>query len=61
MNELVRLTDGVHSVPIKQLLKDQFGFRHDFLGIAGLVVVGFCVLFAATFAFAIRFFNFQRR
>ncbi|KAI3468284.1 hypothetical protein Pfo_024947 [Paulownia fortunei] len=61
MNELVRLTDGVHSAPIKQLLKDQFGFRHDFLGIAGLVVVCFCVLFASTFAFAIKFFNFQRR
>ncbi|GFP80329.1 hypothetical protein PHJA_000176300 [Phtheirospermum japonicum] len=61
MNELVKLTDGVQAAPIKQLLKHQFGFRHDFLGVAGFVVVGFCVLFAATFAFAIRFFNFQRR
>ncbi|KAL6524145.1 ABC transporter G member 32 [Orobanche minor] len=61
MNELVKLTNGIESVPIKQLLKHQFGFRHDFLGIAGLVVVGFCLVFAATFAFAIRFFNFQRR
>ncbi|CAA0810621.1 ABC transporter G family member 32 [Striga hermonthica] len=61
MNGLVKLTDGVNYVPIKQLLKNQFGFRHDFLGIAGIVVVGFCALFAATFAFAIRFFNFQRR
>ncbi|KAK6119467.1 hypothetical protein DH2020_046795 [Rehmannia glutinosa] len=61
MSELVRLTDGVHSVPIKQLLKHQFGFRHDFLGVAGVVVVGFGLLFASTFAFAIRFFNFQRR
>lgn len=61
MNELVKLTDGVQTMPIKQLLKDQFGFRHDFLGIAGLVVVGFCVLFAGTFAFAIKSFNFQRR
>ncbi|KAL0330278.1 UNVERIFIED_CONTAM: ABC transporter G family member 32 [Sesamum radiatum] len=61
VNESVRLTDGVHSMPIKQLLKHQFGFRHDFLGIAGLVVVGFCALFAVTFAFAIKSFNFQRR
>ncbi|KAL9176954.1 hypothetical protein ABFS82_01G027200 [Erythranthe guttata] len=61
MNELVKLSDGVNSVPIKQLLKSQFGFRHDFLSIAGLMVVGFCVVFAGTFAFAIRFFNFQRR
>ncbi|KAL0312045.1 UNVERIFIED_CONTAM: ABC transporter G family member 32 [Sesamum radiatum] len=61
VDESVGLTDGVHSMPIKQLLKHQFGFRHDFLGIAGLVVVGFCVLFAVTFAFAIKSFNFQRR
>ncbi|KAL2236963.1 ABC transporter G family member 32 isoform X2 [Sesamum indicum] len=61
VDESVRLTDGVHSMPIKQLLKHQFGFRHDFLGIAGIVVVGFCVLFAVTFAFSIKSFNFQRR
>ncbi|KAH6783734.1 pleiotropic drug resistance 4 [Perilla frutescens var. hirtella] len=61
MNDLVRLTDGVSSMPIKQLLKDQFGFRHDFLGVAGLVVAGFCLVFAATFSFAIKHFNFQRR
>ncbi|CAI9755629.1 unnamed protein product [Fraxinus pennsylvanica] len=34
INESVKLADGVHSVPVKQLLKDQFGFRHDFLGVA---------------------------
>lgn len=61
MDELVRLSDGVNSMPIKQLLRHQFGFRHDFLGVAGLVVAGFCILFASTFAFAIKFFNFQRR
>ncbi|KAL3650869.1 ABC transporter G member 32 [Castilleja foliolosa] len=61
MNELVKLTDGVQAVPIKQLLKNQFGFTHEFLGVADFVVVGFCVVFAATFAFAIKFFNFQRR
>ncbi|KAL8521952.1 hypothetical protein ACS0TY_012197 [Phlomoides rotata] len=61
MNELVRLSDGVNSMPIKQLLKHQFGFRHDFLGVAGLVVASFCLLFAATSAFAIKSFNFQRR
>ncbi|PIN08051.1 Pleiotropic drug resistance proteins (PDR1-15), ABC superfamily [Handroanthus impetiginosus] len=61
LNELVKLTDGVNSMPIKQLLKDQFGFRHEFLGVAGIVVVGFCLIFAVTFAFAIKSFNFQRR
>ncbi|XP_051137169.1 ABC transporter G family member 32-like isoform X2 [Andrographis paniculata] len=61
VTDTVKLADGVEEVRIKQLLKDQFGFRHDFLGVAGIVVVGFCVLFGVTFAFAIRFFNFQRR
>lgn len=61
VNELVKLADGGQSVPIKQLLKDQFGYRHDFLGVAGIAVVGFCVLFAVIFAFAIKSFNFQRR
>lgn len=61
IDESVKLADGVHSVPVKQLLEDQFGFRHDFLGIAGIAVVGFCIMFAVTFAFAIKFLNFQRR
>ncbi|KAK1305959.1 putative pleiotropic drug resistance protein 7 [Acorus calamus] len=31
-----------------------FGFKHDFLGVVGLAVVGFAVLFAFVFAFAIK-------
>ncbi|OVA12179.1 ABC transporter-like [Macleaya cordata] len=61
VNEHVKLSDGVHSVPISHFLREVFGFRHDFLGIAGFVVVGFCVLFATIFAFAVKSFNFQRR
>ncbi|KAK1259793.1 putative pleiotropic drug resistance protein 7 [Acorus gramineus] len=38
-----------------------FGFKHDFLGVVGLAVVGFAVLFAFVFAFAIKVLNFQRR
>ncbi|XP_057799463.1 ABC transporter G family member 32-like [Salvia miltiorrhiza] len=61
MGDPVRLSDGVNTLPVKELLKDQFGFRHDFLSLAALVVAGFCALFAATFAVAIKYFNFQRR
>ncbi|KAF8393306.1 hypothetical protein HHK36_021547 [Tetracentron sinense] len=61
MDELVKLSDGVHSVPIKQLLEDQLGYRHDFLVISGIAVVGFCVFFAVIFAYAIKSLNFQRR
>ncbi|KAG6387951.1 hypothetical protein SASPL_153147 [Salvia splendens] len=57
----VRLSDGVNTLPVKQLLKDQYGFRHDFLTLAAFVVAGFCAIFAATFAVAIKYLNFQRR
>ncbi|PSR91810.1 ABC transporter G family member 32 like [Actinidia chinensis var. chinensis] len=61
VEEPVKLSDGIQSMPIKKLLEDQFGYRHEFLGIAAIVVVAFCLLFAVTFAFAIKSFNFQRR
>ncbi|XP_051148620.1 ABC transporter G family member 32 [Andrographis paniculata] len=60
-DELVKLSDGVHSMSRKVLVKDVFGFRHDFVGLAGVMVVGFAVLFAVIFAFSIKSFNFQRR
>ncbi|KAL5729441.1 ABC transporter G member 32 [Ranunculus cassubicifolius] len=59
--ELVKLSDGVNSVPIKQLLRNVYGFKHEFLGFAGVMVTTFCVLFAVVYAFAIKSFNFQRR
>ncbi|KAF6166988.1 hypothetical protein GIB67_030681 [Kingdonia uniflora] len=57
----VKLSDGVNSVEIRKLLRHLFGFRHDYLGIAGLMVVSFCAMFAVIFAYAIKSFNFQRR
>ncbi|KAL3335028.1 hypothetical protein AABB24_031317 [Solanum stoloniferum] len=61
VNEHLRLADGVHTVSIKRFIKEQFGYRQEFLGTAGVAVIGFCIIFAVTFAFAIKFFNFQRR
>ncbi|XP_043695113.1 pleiotropic drug resistance protein 1-like [Telopea speciosissima] len=46
---------------VQEFLSSYFGFRHDFLGVVAIVVVGFNVLFAFVFAFAIKAFNFQRR
>ncbi|KAL5771311.1 hypothetical protein ACOSP7_015465 [Xanthoceras sorbifolium] len=60
-DRLVKLSDGIHSVPIRQLLRKVFGFRHDFLGIAGAMVVIFATFFAMIFAFAIKSFKFQKR
>nr|XP_009609403.1 ABC transporter G family member 32-like [Nicotiana tomentosiformis] len=60
-DRLVKLSDGIQSVPIKLLVKTVFGYRHDFIGIAGFLVVSFSVLFAVIFAYAIKSFNFQKR
>ncbi|KAB1209191.1 ABC transporter G family member 32 [Morella rubra] len=60
-NRPVKLSDGLHQVTVRQLVKEVFGYRHDFLGVAGIMVVGFCMFFAVIFAFAIKAFNFQRR
>ncbi|CAA0839395.1 ABC transporter G family member 32 [Striga hermonthica] len=57
----VKLSDGVHVLSTRLLVKNVFGFRHDFIGIAGFMTVGFCFLFSLIFAFAIKSFNFQRR
>ena len=46
---------------VEQFLDDYFGFKHDFLGVVAVVVVGFTVLFLFTFGLAIKAFNFQRR
>ncbi|MCL7029383.1 hypothetical protein MKW94_012888 [Papaver nudicaule] len=48
-------------VTVEFFMKDYFGFERDFQPVVAVVVVGFTVLFAFIFAFAIRTFNFQRR
>ncbi|KAF8365226.1 hypothetical protein HHK36_032758 [Tetracentron sinense] len=48
-------------VAVEDFLRSHFGFRHDFLGVVSVVIVGFPVIFAFVFAFSIRTFNFQRR
>ncbi|CAL5339358.1 unnamed protein product [Camellia sinensis] len=60
-NQLVKLSDGVHSMSTGLLVKEVFGFRHDFLGIAAFMVVFFCMFFAVIFAYAIKSLNFQKR
>ncbi|WOL09018.1 ABC transporter G family member 31 isoform X1 [Canna indica] len=55
------LSDGIHTMSIKLFLDDHFGFRHEFLGVVAVMVVGFCVIFAMVFALAIKYLNFQRR
>ncbi|URE18251.1 Plant PDR ABC transporter associated [Musa troglodytarum] len=44
----MNLSDGIHSVSIKLFLKHHFGFRHEFLGVVAVMVVGFCIIFAVS-------------
>ncbi|CAN6681111.1 unnamed protein product [Malus baccata var. baccata] len=43
-DSLVKLADGIQKMPVRQLLEVGFGYKHDFLGVAGIAVVGFCVI-----------------
>lgn len=46
---------------IREFVRDYFGFKHDFIGLAAGVMVGFVVLFAFVFAYGVKALNFQRR
>lgn len=46
---------------VEEFIRDYFGFRFDFVGYVGLILVGLTMIFAFIFAFSIRTFNFQKR
>ncbi|CAK7353518.1 unnamed protein product [Dovyalis caffra] len=46
---------------VEDFVRNYFDFRHDFVGICAIVIVGIPVLFAFNFALSIKVFNFQRR
>lgn len=52
---------GTGDVPLKLLLKEGWGFDHDFLPYVAVAHVGWVVLFFLVFAYGIKFLNFQRR
>ncbi|KAL1098918.1 hypothetical protein V6Z11_D05G129800 [Gossypium hirsutum] len=58
INEL--LEDG-NNETVKQYLRNNYGFRHDYLGLVAAVIMSFAVLFGTIFAVAIKMLNFQRR
>ncbi|GMI89506.1 ATP-binding cassette G38, pleiotropic drug resistance 10 [Hibiscus trionum] len=46
---------------VAQFLVDYFGFRHDWLWLVSVVLIGFTLTFASVFAFSMKFLNFQKR
>lgn len=46
---------------IKAYVRNHFGYHTDFMPVVAIVLVGWSVFFAITFAFCIRTLNFQQR
>ncbi|KAJ9688543.1 hypothetical protein PVL29_014280 [Vitis rotundifolia] len=46
---------------VAEYMRNYFGYRHDFLGVVCMVLIGFNVLFASVFAFSMKALNFQKR
>ncbi|PKA46824.1 Pleiotropic drug resistance protein 12 [Apostasia shenzhenica] len=60
LNDMIRVP-GQGKQPIKTYVEEHFGYHTDFMGAVAVVLVGFCIFFAFTFAFCIRTLNFQQR
>ncbi|KAJ3701263.1 hypothetical protein LUZ61_004968 [Rhynchospora tenuis] len=50
-----------NGVSIKDYIRNYFGYRHSFLPAVAVVVIGYALLFASAFAYAIKTLNFQKR
>ncbi|XP_019101287.1 PREDICTED: ABC transporter G family member 34-like [Camelina sativa] len=59
-DSIVHIT-GVGDTSLKTLLKDGFGFEHDFLPVVAVVHIGWILVFLFVFAYGIKFLNFQKR
>ncbi|XP_019078624.1 ABC transporter G family member 39 isoform X2 [Vitis vinifera] len=49
------------SETVAEYMRNYFGYRHDFLGVVCMVLIGFNVLFASVFAYSMKALNFQKR
>ncbi|XP_052143846.1 ABC transporter G family member 40 isoform X1 [Oryza glaberrima] len=56
----VSVPGGIH-VAMSQILEDNVGVRHDFLGYVILAHFGFMAAFVLIFGYSIKFLNFQKR
>ncbi|XP_078165731.1 ABC transporter G family member 36-like isoform X2 [Carex rostrata] len=55
-----QMDDGTQQL-VKDYVESYFGFKHDFLPVVAVVILGFVVLFSFLFGFSILKFNFQKR
>ncbi|KAF3334920.1 pleiotropic drug resistance protein 3-like isoform X2 [Carex littledalei] len=55
-----KMEDGTQQA-VKDYVESYFGFKHDFLPVVAVVILGFTVLFVFLFGFSIQKLNFQKR
>ncbi|KAF9594978.1 hypothetical protein IFM89_035751 [Coptis chinensis] len=60
-NNQVEIPGTTFRPTVKEYLKENLGYEHDFLGYVALAHIAFVFLFLFVFAFGIKFLNFQRR
>eukprot|EP00884_Botryococcus_braunii_P014151 jgi/Botrbrau1/22737/Bobra.0132s0074.2 len=59
-NEFLQQDDG-SMISVASYMRQNYGFKHSFLGFAALVLIGFMLFFHVVTAFALKKFNFQKR
>lgn len=57
----VEIPGSTATMTVKQLLKDSFGFKYDFLPVVAVVKLVWLLAFVFVFTLAITLINFQRR
>lgn len=57
----VEIPGSTATMTVKQLLKDSFGFKYDFLPVVAVVNLVWLLVFVFVFTLAITLINFQRR
>ncbi|KAJ1685330.1 hypothetical protein LUZ63_016720 [Rhynchospora breviuscula] len=50
-----------NGISVKDFIREYFGYNASFLPAAAIAIVGFTIIFATSFAFAIKTLNFQKR
>lgn len=60
-NNAVLEIPGAGNMTVKAYLKENLGFKYDFLPVVAVVHLGWILIFLFVFAYGIKFFNFQRR
>ena len=60
LNKMIEIPE-VGPVAVQDFLKARLGFEYDFLGAVAAAHIGFVVLFLFSFAYGIKYLNFQRR